>query len=519
MADRPKVSVIIPTHQRSGALRRALRSLASQTADADGYETIVSIDASTDGTLEMLEAFDAPYALSWVAADKRGRAAACNAALAAAGGEVVIVLDDDMEAVEGFVELPSAPSPGRVPPLRAGRRPGRAERRPARRAARYVKEKFDLHLARLEDPEHLNLPRSFYTGNASLRAEVLREVGGFDESFAAYGNEDVELSLRLRAAGVELRFDPEALARQEYDKDLRGLQRDTLRERPHGGDAGAETPRDLREAAARRAARQLPPMAGGARRAARPHAPPGVHGHRILRADGACSSASASGASRSSIARPSTTLSGPEPTPSCAMQTTTASSPGSPPSCAVARSIFFYTDSRELGGAENSLFMLIGGARSRPLAADPGPRRGSGSGGAGRAGRRARRAGPCTSRRCRWGWPARDACPASRDAPRGAPRRLPRVPELAPGREVRARRGGARSGSGGGRHRAADPGVRAERPTLAQLRVLSRGIGRYIAVSRDIADDAGRALPPARGQDRGRLQRRRDRSLRDPLGG
>jgi GT2 family glycosyltransferase len=139
---------------------------------------------------------------------------------------VVIVLDDDMETVEGFVELHRRHHPagsrlcvlGAVPVRLNGASP---------RAARYVKEKFDLHLARLEDREHLNLPRSFYTGNASLRAEVLREVGGFDESFAAYGNEDVELSLRLRAAGVELRFDPEALAHQEYGKDLRGLLRDT----------------------------------------------------------------------------------------------------------------------------------------------------------------------------------------------------------------------------------------------------------------------------------------------------
>ena len=95
-------------------------------------------------------------------------------------------------------------------------------------AARYVKEKFDLHLARLADPEHLARPRSFYTGNASLRTEVMREVGGFDESFGIYGNEDVELALRLRTAGVELGYDPEALAYQEYGKELAGLQRDTL---------------------------------------------------------------------------------------------------------------------------------------------------------------------------------------------------------------------------------------------------------------------------------------------------
>jgi GT2 family glycosyltransferase len=223
----PGVSVIVPTHQRSGPLRRALESLCEQTEDPGGYEAIVAVDASTDGTVEMLEGFEAPFDLRWVRSPARGRAAACNAALAAARGEVAIVLDDDMRAVEGFVERHRLHHPagsrlcvlGAVPVVLNGSSP---------LAARHVKERFDLHLARLADQKHLNLPRSFYTGNASIRTEVLREVGGFDESFDVYGNEDVELSLRLRAAGVELRFDPEALARQEYGKDLRGLERDTL---------------------------------------------------------------------------------------------------------------------------------------------------------------------------------------------------------------------------------------------------------------------------------------------------
>jgi GT2 family glycosyltransferase len=225
--ERPQVSVIVPTHQRRDPLRRALASLAAQADAAGSFETIVSVDGSTDGTVEMLEAFESPYELRWVVSAKRGRAAACNAAVAAARGEVLIVLDDDMQVVEGFVERHRRHHPsgsrlcvlGAVPVELSDASP---------LAARYVKDKFDLHLSRLVDPDHLSLPRSFFTGNASLRAEVLLEVGGFDESFGVYGNEDVELSLRLRAAGVTLAYDPEACARQEYDKDLRGLQRDTV---------------------------------------------------------------------------------------------------------------------------------------------------------------------------------------------------------------------------------------------------------------------------------------------------
>ncbi|HVD41007.1 MAG TPA: glycosyltransferase [Solirubrobacterales bacterium] len=226
MAD-PVVSVVIPTHQRRDALRRALASLAQQSANRGSYEVVVAVDASTDGTIEMLEAFDAPYELRWVSPGARGRAAACNAALAAAAGEVTIVLDDDMEVVPEFVERHRSHHPAGSRRCVLGAVPVALEEGSSH-AARYVKDKFDRHLARLPDPAHLALPRSFYTGNASLRTEVMGEVGGFDESFGIYGNEDVELSLRLRAAGIELGYDPGALAYQEYGKDLGGLQRDTL---------------------------------------------------------------------------------------------------------------------------------------------------------------------------------------------------------------------------------------------------------------------------------------------------
>jgi GT2 family glycosyltransferase len=224
---KPIVSVLIPTHQRRGALRAALESLARQSVAPETYEVVVATDACSDGTEAMIDALDVPYALRRVEPRGRGRSAAVNAALAAARGEVAIVLDDDMRVLPAFVERHRAHHPdgsrrcvlGAVP-VELG--PGSTH------AARYVKAKFDLHLSRLSDPAHLALPRSFYTGNASLRTEVLREVGGFDESFGIYGNEDVELSLRLRKAGVELGYDPEALAHQDYGKDLGGLQRDTL---------------------------------------------------------------------------------------------------------------------------------------------------------------------------------------------------------------------------------------------------------------------------------------------------
>lgn len=227
MAETPQVTVVIPTHQRCAELRRALSALSSQTVDDGSYEVVVAVDASTDGTAEMIDGLAAPYKLRRVSSDRRGRAAACNAAIAAARGEVLIVLDDDMEPTPELVERHRLHHPEGSRRCVLGAVPVEIDEESSA-AAHYVQAKFARHLSRLPDPEHLALPRSFYSGNASLRTEVMRAVGGFDESFGIYGNEDVELALRLRRAGIQLAYDPEALARQRYTKDLRGLQQDTL---------------------------------------------------------------------------------------------------------------------------------------------------------------------------------------------------------------------------------------------------------------------------------------------------
>jgi glycosyltransferase involved in cell wall biosynthesis len=206
---------------------QALRSLFRQTAPPDSYEVIVSIDGSDDGTREMLRSLAPPYALRVADGPHRGRAAACNAALELARGEIVIILDDDMEVLPEFIERHRRHHPEGSRLCVMGAVPVQIhERSPL--AARHIADRFKAHLATIGQPDHVFVPRDFYSGNTSLRAEVLREVGGFDDSFTVYGNEDVELGVRLRDAGIALRYDPTAIARQEYAKDLKALCRDTL---------------------------------------------------------------------------------------------------------------------------------------------------------------------------------------------------------------------------------------------------------------------------------------------------
>lgn len=216
-------SVVVPTRNRRAEIVRLVGTLAAQTA---AFELVVAIDGSTDGTAEALAGLGVPYPLRIVHGPGRGRAAACNEAIRAAGGDVVLVLDDDMEPEPQLVERHASHHPpgsrrcvlGAVPVSEADTSP----------TARYIARRFADHAVRLARPGHVFVARDFYTGNTSIRRDVLLEAGAFDERFTAYGNEDVELFLRLRTAGVELSFDGAAVARQHYGKTFAGLIEDTV---------------------------------------------------------------------------------------------------------------------------------------------------------------------------------------------------------------------------------------------------------------------------------------------------
>jgi len=222
-----QASVIIPTFERREALSRALRGFAQQTAHPGSFEVVVSLDGGRDDTREMLEGLETPFALRLVDPPKRGRAAARNAALAIAAGGVSILLDDDMEPAPQFVDRHLARHRDGERVCLLGAVPVRIKDS-SPLAARHVRDRFSAHLEELSKPDHRFVPRDFYSGNVSIPTGLLRDVGAFDDGFMPYGNEDVELGVRLAKAGAEIQYDPDALAWQEYDKDLRGLAADTV---------------------------------------------------------------------------------------------------------------------------------------------------------------------------------------------------------------------------------------------------------------------------------------------------
>lgn len=221
------VSVVVPTCRRRESLLRALVSLREQSLPTADYEVIVSVDGSEDGSAEAARQITVPYACTVLEHPRQGRASACNAGIRAATGDVIVLLDDDMEAapdlLEAHLRAHEAPdlravvgaAPILVPP-------------DASPFVRYMADGFRGRLERLGRPGYRPGFRDAYTGNFSCRRDVLQAVGGFDEGFVLYGHEDYELALRLLTDGVEITYSADAIAHQHYEKNFRAFARDGI---------------------------------------------------------------------------------------------------------------------------------------------------------------------------------------------------------------------------------------------------------------------------------------------------
>jgi glycosyltransferase involved in cell wall biosynthesis/peptidoglycan/xylan/chitin deacetylase (PgdA/CDA1 family) len=214
-ANQLRFSVVIPTYQRRDLAVAAVRAFDVQE-DVDGCEVIVVVDGSTDDTAEALRQLATSFPLTVLEQPNRGRAAAVNQGAKVARGELLLVVDDDMEAdprllaehdrshregadvVLGHIPLhPDSPESFLCPGVAAW-----ADRRAERLSSSAAPELGDL-----------------VSGQMSLRNDVFRRIGGFDADFTrdgAYGNEDLDLGHRLRQTGQRIVFNERAVSRQRY---------------------------------------------------------------------------------------------------------------------------------------------------------------------------------------------------------------------------------------------------------------------------------------------------------------
>jgi len=223
----PRISVVIPTYQRRDAVERLLWALAGQSLAPEAFEVVVVVDGSEDGTPELVEAFPAPYTLRVFCQTNQGRSCARNVGVSHAQGEIVVFLDDDMEPVPGCLEAHAFAHCGSLRVAVVGAAP--VSLGPSSSPIQvYAGELFNRYYGQFADAGRRFDYLDFYSGNFSIRRCIHQEVGGFDETFTTYGNEDTEFSLRLARLGVSLVYDPAAAACQSCLKDFSSFAHDTI---------------------------------------------------------------------------------------------------------------------------------------------------------------------------------------------------------------------------------------------------------------------------------------------------
>ncbi len=224
MTKRPFVSVLVPTYNRAHLLDRGLTSLTSQSYPGERYEVLVVSDGSTDDTAGVVGQWVARSSLvRFVPIAHGGLNSARNAGLAAARGELICLVDDDVVAppgwlaalVAGFERYPDAGAFGG--PIRLS-----LERPMPRSCGRE-----ELGETVLDAGTEVCEPEVLYGSNLAVTRAAVEAVGPFDVTLPSSGDEE-EWLRRLRAAGRRILYLPDAEVlhrRTEDDLRLRNLLR------------------------------------------------------------------------------------------------------------------------------------------------------------------------------------------------------------------------------------------------------------------------------------------------------
>jgi GT2 family glycosyltransferase len=253
---RPPISVVVTTCRDPVALEPCLRSILA--CDYDEFEVIVVENRPGSNETQHLldDRFPGERRLRYVEEDQPGLARARNAGLSRAQGELVAFTDDDVlvdgawlrACAEGFAHAGEiACVTGLILPQELAT------------SSQHLFEQFTgfgkgvrarvhrLPEARAEDPLMPYAPGTIGSGaNTCVRADVLRQLGGFAPSLGAgtpaAGGEDLDLYIRLLRAGHAIAYEPGALVWHRHPDGMPRLRRQAYR---YGVGLGAALARQL----------------------------------------------------------------------------------------------------------------------------------------------------------------------------------------------------------------------------------------------------------------------------------
>ena len=200
-----RLSVVIPTRNRSALLTRSIQTLLEQDFSSAEYEIVVVDDGSTDNTKAVVESFidGREPEVTYVATDGSGINRARNMGVDLARAELIAFVDDDIEAPMTWASAVVAAGDRRPD---AGCYGGRILVKPDRPlprtcGAEMFATRFDA------GPVEREVKKVFGT-NLVIRRSAFDHVGRFEESLRYAGDEE-EWEHRYTRGGGRIFYFPE----------------------------------------------------------------------------------------------------------------------------------------------------------------------------------------------------------------------------------------------------------------------------------------------------------------------
>jgi glycosyltransferase involved in cell wall biosynthesis len=214
----PKVSVIIPTHNRAEFLRSAITSVLNQTFQ--DFEIIIIDDVSKDHTREVIASFNDARIKVIRNQISKGAAGARNIGIMNSNGEYVAFLDDDDEWLPEKLKIQTClldNSPPDVGGICTGC---------------FIIEKVSRRVLSIDKPELNDLSKGNFitTSSILLRGECFKKCGLFDESMPTNSDYDMwiristEFSFKVIKDALVNYYVHENRLTLNYEKKIRGIE-------------------------------------------------------------------------------------------------------------------------------------------------------------------------------------------------------------------------------------------------------------------------------------------------------
>jgi GT2 family glycosyltransferase len=207
-------SIVIPVHNNVAHTLMCLASVLRH-APRRPFEVIVGDDASGDATSALLGSLDGPV-VYLRHTENLGYLRNCNASVARARGRHIVLLNNDTLMLPGALDALLDLLEANADIGLAGSKLLFGNGRLQEAGGIVWRDASTSNFGRDDDPE---LPQYNYRKDVdccaaalvAVRADVWRELGGFDPRYAPAYFEDTDLAFRIRAAGLRTVYEPRSV--------------------------------------------------------------------------------------------------------------------------------------------------------------------------------------------------------------------------------------------------------------------------------------------------------------------